>query len=598
MGSVRSSRHGYTRRPQPCSTPDVSRRFVEWALASLAGAALLLLGACSSSAAVVRDGAVPPSLIVDVRQPTPVGGAGLQLRFSVRMSDGTDPPELGPDDIEVINDEVGRDFGDSNADGSRSAPRLPADFTLLTVLVLDFSDSVFKGELQHYIRKGVDSYLEALLVPADDDTAELTTIKGNHRLSLVPLGRTQEVRVALDFTADPAEVEQAVAAMAATGGLGTTNLYAGYGVGIDAVTGEEVATPSVQRVVIVVTDGAHQAGNAEELRTQALALPERTASAVFTIGVGDAERLEPVRELASQPRFFHATDAEGVARAFQEIAGQIVRLARRNYVVGICTPVELGSPTLTLRVTMDGLSAARTVAYATETLDGNTTDCDPDQVAAADPGAGAGGVADGAHVELLPAPGADADESRPLPAEEEPRRPGSRFRDCAVCPELVVVPAGSYLMGSPRSEPGREADEGPRHRVRLPQAFAAGVYEVTFAEWDACLRAGGCDWYPPDQDWGRGRRPVINVSWEDAQQYVAWLSGRTGERYRLLSEAEWEYVARAGTTTPFHTGQTISTELAQLQWGIHLRRRRRRRRDLPPADTAGRIISRERLRPA
>ena len=95
MGSVRSSRHGYTRRPQPCSTPDVSRRFVEWALASLAGAALLLLGACSSSAAVVRDGAVPPSLIVDVRQPTPVGGAGLQLRFSVRMSDGTDPPEFG-----------------------------------------------------------------------------------------------------------------------------------------------------------------------------------------------------------------------------------------------------------------------------------------------------------------------------------------------------------------------------------------------------------------------------------------------------------------------------------------------------------------------
>ena len=127
---------------------------------------------------------------------------------------------------------------------------------------------------------------------------------------------------------------------------------------------------------------------------------------------------------------------------------------------------------------------------------------------------------------------------------------------------MVVVPAGSFLMGSPPTEPGRETDEGPRHRVRLPRAFAAGVYEVTFAEWDACLRAGGCDWYPPDEDWGRGRRPVINVSWEDAQQYLAWLSGRTGQRYRLLSEAEWEYAARAGTTTPFHTGPTISPELA------------------------------------
>ena len=363
-------------------------------------------------------------------------------------------------------------------------------------------------------------YLEALLVPSDDDTAELTTIKGNHRLALVQLGRTQEVKVVLDFTADPAEIEQAVAAMAATGGLGTTNLYAGYGVGIDAVTREEVATQSVQRVVIVVTDGAHQAGNAEELRAQALALRERTASAVFSIGVGASDRLEPVRELASQPQFFHATDAEGVARAFQEIAGDIVGLARRNYVVGICTPVELGSPTLTLRVTTDGLSAAQTVAYATDTLDGNTTDCDPDQVAAADAGTGAGGAAKRAQVELLPAPDADAEESRPLPAEEESRPPGSRFRDCAVCPEMVVVPAGSYLMGSPRSEAERHRDEGPRHRVRIAQPFAVGVYEVTFAEWDACVRDGGCDWYPPDRGWGRGRRPVIHVSWEDAQQYV------------------------------------------------------------------------------
>ena len=139
---------------------------------------------------------------------------------------------------------------------------------------------------------------------------------------------------------------------------------------------------------------------------------------------------------------------------------------------------------------------------------------------------------------------------------------GERFRDCPACPELVVVPAGRFRMGSPASEEGRDDDEGPVHRVTIGKAFAVGVYEVTFAEWDACRRAGGCSHSPGDGGWGRGNRPVIRVSWEDAQEYVAWLSRKTGERYRLPSESEWEYVARAGTTTPFHYGPTVSAEQA------------------------------------
>ena len=143
------------------------------------------------------------------------------------------------------------------------------------------------------------------------------------------------------------------------------------------------------------------------------------------------------------------------------------------------------------------------------------------------------------------------------------RQPGARLRDCEACPELVVVPSGSFTMGSPDSEWGRFNNEGPQHRVTITEPFAVGIYEVTFGEWDACVSAGGCNGYQPHgEGWGRGGRPVINVSWEDARAYVTWLSQRTGNHYRLLSESEWEYVARAGTMEPFHTGATISADQA------------------------------------
>ena len=128
---------------------------------------------------------------------------------------------------------------------------------------------------------------------------------------------------------------------------------------------------------------------------------------------------------------------------------------------------------------------------------------------------------------------------------------------------MVVVPAGSFRMGSPPGEEGRDDDEGPVHRVEIREPFAVGKHEVTFAEWDACVSSGGCGSYRPnDEGWGRGRRPVINVNWEDAKSYVSWLSRKSGEAYRLLSESEWEYAARAGTTGPFHFGSTISSDQA------------------------------------
>jgi formylglycine-generating enzyme required for sulfatase activity len=149
------------------------------------------------------------------------------------------------------------------------------------------------------------------------------------------------------------------------------------------------------------------------------------------------------------------------------------------------------------------------------------------------------------------------------PGRERALKPKDSFKECDKCPEMIVVPAGTFAMGSPDNEQGRLSEEGPQHPVTLARQLAVGRFAVTFDEWDACAADGGCNGYKPsDEDWGRGRRPVINVSWDDAKAYVAWLSKKSGKNYRLLSEAEREYVTRAGTTTPFWWGSSISTSQA------------------------------------
>ena len=145
---------------------------------------------------------------------------------------------------------------------------------------------------------------------------------------------------------------------------------------------------------------------------------------------------------------------------------------------------------------------------------------------------------------------------------------GHQFRDCPECPLMVVVPSESFQMGEPESEVDWRRYEGPVRRVTIARPFAVGVYEVTFDEWDACVSDGGCGGYRPDDEgWGRGLRPVVFVSWDDAQAYVRWLSRKTGHKYRLLSEAEWEYVARAGTTTAYWWGDDIGRNRANCYDG-------------------------------
>ena len=145
-------------------------------------------------------------------------------------------------------------------------------------------------------------------------------------------------------------------------------------------------------------------------------------------------------------------------------------------------------------------------------------------------------------------------------------QPGETFmedlRSGGLGPVMVVLPAGRFRMGCVS---GRECYENelPVHDVTIAQPFALSKYEVTFVRWDACVSGGGCNGYRPnDNSWGRGARPVMNVNWQDAQSYVAWLSRETGAEYRLPSEAEWEYAVRAGTVTQYSWGNDIGQNRA------------------------------------
>src|SRR5262249_29176174 len=133
---------------------------------------------------------------------------------------------------------------------------------------------------------------------------------------------------------------------------------------------------------------------------------------------------------------------------------------------------------------------------------------------------------------------------------------------CPLCPAMVRVSAGAFAMGSPARDLDASQYERPAHLVQL-KSFEIGKYAVTFEQWDACVRDGGCTHRPIDHGWGRGAQPVVDVSWDDAHQYVSWLNANVaGGGFRLPTEAEWEYAARAGRASVRYWGDPIGTNLA------------------------------------
>ena len=163
---------------------------------------------------------------------------------------------------------------------------------------------------------------------------------------------------------------------------------------------------------------------------------------------------------------------------------------------------------------------------------------------------------------------------------------GKTFRDCKDCPEMIVIPGGSFMMGAADNEPGSYPEEKPQRKVSIKK-FACGKFDITKEQWTVFVKetnrpaTGGCSWSGlpadtsakpwdpnPSASWNHigfmqdSSHPVVCITWYDVQDYVDWLSKKTGFTYRLLSEAEWEYAARAGTAAPFPWGLKASHEYA------------------------------------
>ena len=334
---------------------------------------------CADGQCATDDGC----LALDVARPiTVVGSAGLRVEFSINRCDGRPAPLLEEAQVRIINDERGIAFDGSPEGGSRSRLGLPDSFQLFSVLVLDFSDSIFANGAQDDVVAGVTRYLQQLLVPDDADPERLAQVKKSHQVAIVSLGRPDAVRLVRPFTDDPADITASLNDLIDGGALGSTDLYNAYSLALRTAAMASADSELIRRAVIVLTDGQHEAGDAENLRRAALDARRAHLDDVeiYTIGIRGDYNESLVRELASSPQHFAEAGADEIAEQFRTIATNVAQLANRNYVVGVCTPVALGEPTLTIAVETGDFSGRATVPYPTDMLNGDTTRCDPEQI--------------------------------------------------------------------------------------------------------------------------------------------------------------------------------------------------------------------------
>jgi uncharacterized protein YegL len=340
----------------------------------------------------------PPSLCIDTAPMKIVPPAGLQVRFRALDCDGNPVRKLVPTDVVLLNDEKGVPFGKGGEGDSVSDVGEDSNIELYSVLVLDLSNSIHAAGALDAVIDGARAFV--------DETVTKPQARLKHRVAIIAFGRPDQITLEQDFTQSDSVLNAKLEQLRLAPPRGTTDLYDAYMLALakvaDVGTGGDAV---VERFVVLLTDGTHEAGNEATLRAQALAAKHASSATVFAIGIEgnyDACRLE---ELAGRPtssstlgcreesaclagtlkpatctQFLPSVSKSALSTAFQDVASRAAGLARSNYVAGICTPVTLGSPTLTLQVAVDGVKDQATLPYDVKSLNGDVNSCVADEI--------------------------------------------------------------------------------------------------------------------------------------------------------------------------------------------------------------------------
>lgn len=553
--------------------------------------------------------------------------AAVRASFVVRHCDGVPMvQDLAASNITILNDETGAPFDESLEGGGASAPARLSDILtggatgggvptvgLFAVLSLDLSNSIVDAGATGDVVNAAQSFVDALVRDAPSSY--------RYQVAVQVFGRTDATRLVQNFTSDYEALTDVLDGLRSSPGLGTTNLYGAYGSALAELERRAATADIVDQTLLIVTDGRHEAGDFENQRAAALTAREDAAENgvdVYSVAVNAPPADLPfLEELATDPSFFDVvTAADEIRDAFERTAENLRRLPEATYVVGICTPVELGTAGFSVRVNFEDVSATGSATYDASGLTGNVSACEPERVA--DPcgtatcgpsylsGFSCGGCLGGTCTSgacVCPAEldicGSDCvDLTR---SQTDCGACGIRCLDTQYCVRsrcvddafaedtFVTIRAGSFTMGSPASETGRRGNE-TQHTVTLTRDYLLQTTEVTQGQWTSL--SGGrnpssnssCgDPCPVEQvDWysavgfanalsvREGFSPCYTLSgcsdpvngWRDGQHSGcsgASFAGLSCTGYRLPTESEWEYAARAGTATATYGGNLSGT---------------------------------------